>query len=165
PRRRGGRGLRAWTCPALPRSRSPPPDRPRPDPSRPPGTRADWRMSCPTSLVKGVYPLEDARKLSNLCAIIRGHERRAVGARGAGMAKLKRRTRGPVPPVQGGPDWIVVVLALLGLGVAGYLTALKLGGNQAFLCRDGSGCDIVQASRYSVLAGVPTAMWGAGVYL
>ncbi|HUO64783.1 MAG TPA: vitamin K epoxide reductase family protein [Terriglobales bacterium] len=70
----------------------------------------------------------------------------------------------PVAPVKGRPDWIVVVLALLGLGVAGYLTALKLGGNQAFLCRDGSGCDIVQASRYSLLAGVPTAMWGAGLY-
>ena len=73
------------------------------------------------------------------------------------MAKLKRpNTVEPVAPIQGGPDWIVVVLALLGLGVAGYLTALKLGGNQAFLCRDGSGCDIVQASRYSLLAGVPT---------
>jgi uncharacterized membrane protein len=63
------------------------------------------------------------------------------------------------------PDWIVVVLALAGLAVAGYLTALKLGGTQAFLCRGGSGCDLVQASRYSVLAGVPTAMWGAGIYL
>src|SRR5262249_60734879 len=26
-------------------------------------------------------------------------------------------------------------------------------------------CDIVQASRYSLLAGVPTAMWGAALYL
>jgi uncharacterized membrane protein len=81
------------------------------------------------------------------------------------MAKIKRVEAAQSRPIQGGPDWIVVVLALVGLGVAGYLTALKLGGNQAFLCRDGSGCDIVQASRYSLLAGVPTAMWGAGVYL
>ena len=82
------------------------------------------------------------------------------------MAKVKRaRTTELGPNSQERPDWIVVVLALLGLAVAGYLTALKLGGNQAFLCRDGSGCDIVQASRYSLLAGVPTAMWGAGVYL
>ena len=81
------------------------------------------------------------------------------------MPKVKRpQVAEPVAPVKGRPDWIVVVLALLGLGVAGYLTALKLGGNQAFLCRDGSGCDIVQASRYSLLAGVPTAMWGAGLY-
>jgi len=82
------------------------------------------------------------------------------------MPKVKRpQVAEPVTPAKGRPDWIVVVLALLGLGVAGYLTALKLGGNQAFLCRDGSGCDIVQASRYSLLAGVPTAMWGAGLYL
>jgi len=69
------------------------------------------------------------------------------------------------PPELARPDWIVVALALAGLAVAGYLTALKLGGTQAFLCRDGSGCDLVQASRYSELAGVPTAMWGAGIYL
>jgi uncharacterized membrane protein len=82
------------------------------------------------------------------------------------MAKLKRpHAPEPVAATPGTPDWIVLVLALVGLGIAGYLTALKLGGNQAFLCRDGSGCDIVQASRYSLLAGVPTAMWGAGVYL
>jgi len=82
------------------------------------------------------------------------------------MPKLKKpRVVEAITPELARPDWIVVALALVGLGVAGYLTGLKLGGNQAFLCRDGSGCDIVQASRYSVLAGVPTAMWGAGIYL
>lgn len=81
------------------------------------------------------------------------------------MPKLKKpQVAEPVAPETGRSDWIVVALALVGLGVAGYLTALKLGGNQAFLCRDGSGCDIVQASRYSLLAGVPTAMWGVGMY-
>src|SRR5215467_1912392 len=81
------------------------------------------------------------------------------------MATMKRAKAEPVAATPGQPDWIVAVLALVGLGIAGYLTALKLGGNQAFLCRDGSGCDIVQASRYSLLAGVPTALWGAGLYL
>jgi uncharacterized membrane protein len=82
------------------------------------------------------------------------------------MPKLKKpQVTEPVAPETGRSDWIVVALALVGVGVAGYLTALKLGGNQAFLCRDGSGCDIVQASRYSLLAGVPTAMWGVGMYL
>lgn len=82
------------------------------------------------------------------------------------MPKLKKpRVVEAATPELARPDWIVVALALVGLGVAGYLTALKLGGTQAFLCRGGSGCDLVQASRYSVLAGVPTAMWGAGIYL
>src|SRR6266542_4661992 len=66
------------------------------------------------------------------------------------MPKVKKvQGEAPSATAKGRPDWIVVALALLGVGVAGYLTALKLGGNQAFLCRDGSGCDIVQASRRS----------------
>jgi uncharacterized membrane protein len=82
------------------------------------------------------------------------------------MPKLKKtRVVEPIAPELARPDWIVLALALAGLAVAGYLTALKLGGTQAFLCRDGSGCDVVQASRYSVLLGVPTAAWGAAVYL
>jgi uncharacterized membrane protein len=82
------------------------------------------------------------------------------------MPKLKKpRVVESAEPELARPDWIVVALALVGLGVAGYLSALKLGGSEAFLCRGGSGCDLVQASRYSVLAGVPTAMWGAGIYL
>jgi uncharacterized membrane protein len=80
------------------------------------------------------------------------------------MPKLKKPSETTSPPAPSRPDWIIAGLALVGLAVAGYLTALKLGGNQAFLCRDGSGCDIVQASRYSLLAGVPTALWGAAVY-
>jgi len=80
------------------------------------------------------------------------------------MPKLKKPREMPSPPVTSRPDWIIAGLALVGLAVAGYLTALKLGGNQAFLCRDGSGCDMVQASRYSLLAGLPTALWGAAVY-
>jgi uncharacterized membrane protein len=82
------------------------------------------------------------------------------------MPKLKKpRVVDPIEPELARPDWIVICLALAGVAVAGYLTALKLGGTQAFLCRDNSGCDVVQASRYSVLAGVPTAMWGAAIYL
>jgi uncharacterized membrane protein len=80
------------------------------------------------------------------------------------MPKLKKPRETTPSPAASRPDWIVAGLALVGLAVAGYLTALKLGGNQAFLCRDGSGCDIVQASRYSLLAGLPTALWGAAVY-
>src|SRR5207247_1434260 len=75
-------------------------------------------------------------------------------SRGQTMPKLKKpRVVEPIEPELSRPDWIVICLALAGVAVAGYLTALKLGGTQAFLCRDGSGCDVVQASRYSVLAG------------
>jgi uncharacterized membrane protein len=64
-----------------------------------------------------------------------------------------------------GPDWIVVGLSALGLIVAGYLTWLKWAGHGAAFCVAGSGCDIVQASRYSMFLGVPTALWGAAFYV
>jgi uncharacterized membrane protein len=63
------------------------------------------------------------------------------------------------------PDWLVGGLAVAGLLVSGYLTWLKLTGAGAALCVAGSGCDIVQASRYAVFLGVPTAAWGAAVYV
>src|SRR5262245_21205186 len=62
------------------------------------------------------------------------------------------------------PDWPVVALAVAGLVGAGYLSWRKWAGGNAAFCSAGSGCDIVQASRYAMLLGVPTAFWGAGLY-
>jgi uncharacterized membrane protein len=80
------------------------------------------------------------------------------------MARLKRSPPRP-ETAPGEPDWVIVGLALVGVVLAGYLAAVKLAGSQAFLCRAARNCDLVQASRYSMLAGVPTAMWGAAAYL
>ena len=63
------------------------------------------------------------------------------------------------------PDWLVAGLSLVGMGVAGYLTWLKLTGSGAAFCVAGSGCDIVQASRYALFLGVPTALWGVALYV
>jgi uncharacterized membrane protein len=75
--------------------------------------------------------------------------------------------RGPkqeLREVSFGPDLSVIALAAAGFAVAGYLTWLKWSGSGVALCVAGSGCDIVQASRYSRFLGVPTALWGALVY-
>jgi uncharacterized membrane protein len=56
-------------------------------------------------------------------------------------------------------------LAVAGLLVSGYLTWLKLSGARAALCVAGSGCDLVQSSRYALFLGVPTAAWGFAVYV
>lgn len=64
-----------------------------------------------------------------------------------------------------GPDWIVAGLAAAGALVAAYLTWLKLHGGPAALCAAGTGCDIVQASRYAVFLWVPTALWGLALYV
>jgi uncharacterized membrane protein len=69
--------------------------------------------------------------------------------------------RGPAVPRR---DLAVAGLAAVGLLVAGYLAWLKWSGGSALFCTPGTGCDIVQASRYAVLVGVPTALVGAALY-
>ncbi len=61
-------------------------------------------------------------------------------------------------------DWPVAALSAAGLAVAGYLGVAKIAGDSAIFCAAGSGCDVVQASRYAVFLGLPTALWGAGLY-
>jgi uncharacterized membrane protein len=61
-------------------------------------------------------------------------------------------------------DPLIAVLALAGLAVAGYLAWLKWSGGTPLFCTAGTGCDIVQASRYATILGAPTAFWGALVY-
>jgi uncharacterized membrane protein len=50
-------------------------------------------------------------------------------------------------------------LALVGLAIAGYLTAVRYGGSTP-ACVVGHGCEVVQRSRWSELAGVPVALVG-----
>jgi uncharacterized membrane protein len=57
-----------------------------------------------------------------------------------------------------------VVLALLGLGIAGYLTYVHYKGLHVACLAGGGGCEQVQASRYAKLAGVPVALLGLLAY-
>jgi uncharacterized membrane protein/glutaredoxin len=77
------------------------------------------------------------------------------------MAGSKRET----VAVPARPDLLVAALAAAGLAIALYLSWLKWAGATAAFCVSGSGCDIVQASRYAMLLGVPTALWGGLLYL
>ena len=75
-----------------------------------------------------------------------------------------RRPKTPAaPPVA--RDWPVAVLAAVGAAVSLYLTVLKLAGGAALFCEAGTGCDIVQASRWATFLGLPTAAWGAALYV
>lgn len=58
----------------------------------------------------------------------------------------------------------IAVLALIGLFVSAYLALYKLGYLGAIQCGVG-GCETVQASEYSMLLGIPVAVWGVGAYL
>lgn len=62
-------------------------------------------------------------------------------------------------------DWLVLGLGILGCVLTAGLTWVKL--NEAALpfCDAGSGCDVVQNSRWSTLLGAPIALWGLATYL
>jgi uncharacterized membrane protein len=51
-------------------------------------------------------------------------------------------------------------LTLLGVAVASYLTYIHYAGIKPLCGRNGGGCEIVQTSEYSKLAGVPVALIG-----
>jgi uncharacterized membrane protein len=58
----------------------------------------------------------------------------------------------------------MIVLAVAGAGVAAYLTWVHYG-DVSPICATGGGCETVQKSSYSELAGVPVALLGLGGYL
>jgi len=57
-----------------------------------------------------------------------------------------------------------IVLAVIGIGVAGYLTYVHYRGI-APICAVGHGCEKVQSSEWSKLAGVPVALLGLIGYI
>jgi uncharacterized membrane protein len=59
----------------------------------------------------------------------------------------------------------MIVLAAIGLGVATYLTYIHYAGIKPLCGRNGGGCEIVQTSQYSKLAGVPVALIGLIGYI
>jgi uncharacterized membrane protein len=52
-----------------------------------------------------------------------------------------------------------IAVAVIGLGIAGYLTAVHYAGGTP-VCAIAHGCAIVQKSSYAELAGVPVALLG-----
>jgi uncharacterized membrane protein len=56
---------------------------------------------------------------------------------------------------------VIAVLAATGLAVAGYLTYIHYAAVEPLCAGGGGGCERVQSSSYSELAGVPVALLGA----
>lgn len=78
----------------------------------------------------------------------------AVASNGAGPpSRLDRRLR-----------IAILVLTLIGIGVAGYLTYTHYAKIKV-LCGANGGCETVQSSVYSKLAGVPVAVLGLAGYI
>lgn len=58
-----------------------------------------------------------------------------------------------------------IVLSVLGIGVAGYLTYVHYADLEPVCVGGGGGCAIVQASDQSMLAGIPVALLGLLAYV
>jgi uncharacterized membrane protein/glutaredoxin len=63
-----------------------------------------------------------------------------------------------------GPNWLLLILAVIGMGLTAYLTYTAWQGKLVAGCAEGSACDIVLNSRWSTLLGVPTSFWGFLTY-
>lgn len=59
----------------------------------------------------------------------------------------------------------MLVLTVLGVGLASYLTYIHYAGIKPLCGTNGGGCEIVQSSQYSKLAGVPVALIGLLGYI
>jgi uncharacterized membrane protein/glutaredoxin len=75
----------------------------------------------------------------------------------------------PAPAVQlhpqrSSPNWPLLVLAGIGIILAGYLTWTEWRGSLLKGCSVGSSCDIVLSSKWATLFGLPTSLWGLVAY-
>src|SRR5688572_24827168 len=78
-------------------------------------------------------------------------------------SRRSRRSRARVAAAQT-RDLLLVVVAALGLLVSAYLTLVDLAGGTT-LCLAGSDCDVVRASAYGHVAGLPVAALGVAYFL
>jgi uncharacterized membrane protein len=67
------------------------------------------------------------------------------------------------PPAEW-PEWVIPALALVGTGVAAYLSIVEVTGTEA-VCGPVGDCNRVQLSPYASLAGVPIGVLGVAGYL
>jgi uncharacterized membrane protein len=58
-----------------------------------------------------------------------------------------------------------LVVAALGVAIAGYLTYIHYAGLQPFCAGGGHGCERVQSSTYAKVGGIPVAALGLGGYV
>ena len=62
------------------------------------------------------------------------------------------------------PGWILVVLDVIGLAIASYLSVVELGGGVPY-CGPLHGCETVAASQYAWIGPLPVAVYGVGLSL
>jgi len=76
-------------------------------------------------------------------------------------ARRVARPRGPLPRW---PAWAIPMLAVMGMGIAGYLSYVEVSGAAA-VCGPVGDCNRVQQSPWASIAGVPVGFLGLAGYL
>jgi len=84
----------------------------------------------------------------------------------AKKSKQKNRAKetSESPPIRSIPNWPLLGLALLGMGLTSYLTVSSWLEQGVVGCTVGSDCDVVLNSRWATLFGLPTSFWGFLAY-
>ena len=80
-------------------------------------------------------------------------------------SKMRKKPADHKPRQPASRDIPVALLATLGLALTTALLVISMTKTSLPYCNAGSGCDVVQSSRWSTLLGLPIAAWGWGVYL
>jgi len=81
-------------------------------------------------------------------------------------AKSKQSTIAVAPGTfRQAPNWPLLALSVLGIALAGYLSWTAVTSTAVQGCAEGGGCDAVLSSRWAMLLGVPTSVWGLLTYL
>jgi len=85
------------------------------------------------------------------------------------MAKNKSKKSRPQTPqpqvaTAQSSSWPLFILAVVGMILTGYLTYNALQNKLVAGCTVGSACDVVLSSRWSMLFGMPVALWGFLTY-
>jgi uncharacterized membrane protein len=68
-------------------------------------------------------------------------------------------------PSEGTLRQVIAFVAVLGIGVAGYIAIVESGGGTPACLAGGGGCETVAASSYSHVAGVNIAVFGIAGYV
>ena len=90
----------------------------------------------------------------------KGHQQRSEKRHKSDAA----RAHAPRPHDFGATNRLILGLAVVGMALTAYLTAVKWFGATPLYCGAESSCDIVQNSRWSTLLGFPLSFWGFLTY-
>jgi uncharacterized membrane protein/Zn ribbon nucleic-acid-binding protein len=70
----------------------------------------------------------------------------------------------PRVALRAAPNWPLLALSIIGMGLTGYLTFTAWAGSAVKGCAAGSACDLVLTSRWATFLGFPTSFWGFLTY-